>query len=345
MAELFSGSDIAATAATMSTPDPVPAASADSSSSVTPDASLASTTDAPIEGAAPIAPTEASVAAKPVQEPGPLPFKEHKAALENARIKEAAKVRAEIEQQYAWVKNHQLTEDGVRTMHGVRQQMVTDPGGFMAEYVTHILNSGNPEHVKAVRAIAARVLGTRSQAAPAEDPEPTADLLYDNGDGTQTRLYSAEQQAKREAWARRQWMGDVQQELAPLKQDLRTRAQREADAKEDADAKAYSDSILAKRRTLPGWIEHEPEIKAVFGARSVPNEQVGEALMEAYVQVVLPKLSQTDRAKAIGTLQQKTAASTANPAAMRATTPAKSPTTGRFTAELVEQAYRQAGMT
>jgi hypothetical protein len=265
--------------------------------------------------------------------------------MENARLKEAAKIRAEVDQQYAWVKQHQVTPETVQTMHGVRTQMVQDPGGFTAEYFTHVLQSGNPDSIKAIRAIAARLLGTRSSGTPAaEDTEPTADLIYDNGDGTQTPMFSADQQAKREAWARRQLMKDVQGELAPLKDDLRTRAEREAQAKEDADAKAYADSTLAKRRKLPGWVENEAAIKAVFGSKEVPNEQVGEALMDAYVQVVLPKLSQADRSAVIGTLSQKPGASSANPAAARATTPAKQNTSGRFTREIVEQAFQRAGI-
>lgn len=347
---MFSGGDIASAAATMesstpasseatpvSTPDPTPAQTA----SPTGDRDPATTVQA-----------DAPVTTPVVESKGPIPFNTHKTALDNARTKAAS----EAEAKYAWVNEHNVTPDSVQTMHSVRDQMVNDPGAFLADYFTAVINAGEPEHIKAIRQIAARVLGQRSQpaaqtapAAPAEEPTPDIPIQDESGRIT-GYVYSAAQQAKREAWLKSSWMAEVDQRFAPLKATQAELEEQKRAVEYDRQATQWTTQTLTALRARPHFKENEVAIKAVFARMgNVPDARVGEALRDAYLEVlttqVLPKLGQTERAAVMKQLQQKPAASSANPNGARAATPNAHPSNTSWEDDLRLEWQRRHGAT
>lgn len=182
----------------------------------------------------------------------------------------------------------------------------------------------DPQVEAQIRSFAAKTLAQRSQ--PAEPQEPQPDLPIQLEDGRVVHLYSAEQQAKREAFLQRQWLASVQQELQPLKQAHEQTQQQAAAVARQQQVDTFVSTTFADVQTWPG-MQDKAALAAV--AKELSNARIDEsdprevslALNAAYRKVVLPTLSQRTEASLLDSLQRKAAASTGvNPGSAAATT-------------------------
>ncbi len=232
--------------------------------------------------------------------------------LENARQKAAQEAEARVKNEHAWAQEIAAHErDGLLTW---RAAMNGDPRA-----IAHI--KSNPQAVQWLRSLIAE------QQQPQADPEPEPDLQA--GDGT--LVYSAQQYAKREAWAKQQWMKEVNGLIQPLKQTVETVQQRES------RAQAYTEvsQVVQEFRADPEFDAHRADVGAeiqkdprlVKLADEDPKSAVEIAWNRVYRAKVLPAKQQASSAASesavLANLQQRAVAATPNPSAAVASTPKK----------------------
>lgn len=327
----ITGGDIAAVASELSSESaPVDASPASDPGSVEP------STSAPVAAIAPPSEDDPEISTETAGITGGIPPERHKAILENTRAKAREEALAEWRQQYGWAE--QVPREQLENWSQTAQQMAADPVGFLQRFQAELQN--HPTYGPQLRSHAARTLGSR-QAVQDDDAEPQPDLETEDG---RYKTYSGEQLAKREAWLKRQWMSEVQQELAPLKQshaEVQEARQRELiEHASDRFAKRELESVKA----LPHYDTYKAEIKAKFAAMPQPEHPAGYSaqLLRAYVETVVPLLSKTERSKVLAEMQTRGSASTASPS--RPSTSAPIPDSQRSTADLVREEFERAGM-
>jgi hypothetical protein len=244
-------------------------------------------------------------AASPQQPDERSPF------IPRARFDEVNTERAALKafkEQFGWAE--QVDRHAIQQLQPYAQMFATDRAAFLRQVIADSMADATlgPQ----IRSELGRALATRG-AQPQTEPQP--DLPIELADGRVVHLYSAEQQAKREAWVREQLLGQIKQEFAPVVQTTQAIvAEREATARQ-RQADEYGTTTFAKAQKWPG-MDSEDNRKAVHDAIKAMNLQsddprdVSLALNEAYLQVVVPKLTQSAQSKLLDTLQQKAAAST-----------------------------------
>jgi hypothetical protein len=243
--------------------------------------------------------------------------------LANARetsAKEAeARVRQELEQQHAWAKDiDQRERDGLMTW---RRAMAGDP-----QALAHI--RANPQVVQWMKGL------IEEPKATAPDPEPEPDFVLPVKDAQgnivgERPIYSAEQQAKREAWLQRRWMADVQKEIAPLKQTAQTVQQERAELAYkavsndalDAIKKAHPQEFEKHRADIAAVINSDPQLMELAGDPRTVTLAIRTAWNEVRLNKVLPAQQSQTEAKVLADLQRQAVAGTASPATASATTP------------------------
>lgn len=243
------------------------------------DASSASSSDAAAPPAAgTIAPPAASVEPAPEQ-PGPIPFDRHKAALENARTKAAEEATAALRQRYSWAEQYDQNqvEQGVR----LYQWLNANPQGFQ-EFLNQQLSAAG-------------------KVAPAAPEPPQPDLRAEDG----TPVYSAGQMQKLLEFQQQQLLKQVQEQFGPLKEkDQR----RELEQQADTATRAF---LTEARANWPMFKDLEPAIKSLM--LSNRGLDVHDAYVRALREQGLPKLNEQWRSEYEGALAKKSAATSARP--------------------------------
>jgi hypothetical protein len=275
-----------------------PPASATPEATPSADATAAPATEAPADPAKP--PAVESPTPEPAK--GPIPFERHQSALDNARKKAAEAAQATFVKQYG----SQLQ---------VVQQLTSNPDVAIPQlYAEWRQSKGLPPEMDASdagRALAAR----RGQTTPASMPEP--DLVGTDGSGRQVAFYSAEQLARRDAWAQQQMLSQFRQEFAPIQQEYaQTKADREQQARVE-QVRTVVGKTLTTWRDKPGFKEHEAEIKVRQAELVDAGEQPLVALGLAYAEIVPSRLASRTQASTqqsfVQQAAQKIAGSQNNP--------------------------------
>lgn len=261
------------------------------------------TTPAPAT-AAPVVPAESAPAPH-----GPIPLERHQAILENARAKTREEITGALEQQYGG--HIQLGEafrqNPVETAIGILQQL-----------------QANPVYAPQLTTAAARMLAARRGQGSAADPQPEADLSGTDAEGRQVRFYSAEQQAKREAWLTQRLLSQFKQELAPIQQAYQQTREEREHAERQAVVLESVKGKLASWREQPGFREHEADLKPVQAEMVAQGMDPWTALGLAYAKVVLPKLQAQTHTKLVADAARKAAGTTENPATVTPAPPRRS---------------------
>lgn len=262
----------------------------------------------PEEPAATVQGTAETTTSAPAEpEPGPMPFKVHKTALENARTKAREEARLEFQQQYGWAQ----TIDRASLEQGAQlgQMYQQDRPGFIRQVLSEAMS--DPEMAPLIRSEAARALGARTA-----QPQPQADLspdipVMDQSGNVVAQTYSADRVQAIVAKAVQDALG---KEIAPLQADFKSRQDRDAAVRQHQEFQATVNDIYSEATdVLPGFKEHEAKIAEVFA--TIPGDPA-KALRKAWQQVVGSTLARADQVKAdqLKELQTKAAASGINPA-------------------------------
>jgi hypothetical protein len=244
--------------------------------------------------------------------------------LANARTKAAEDAIAP----YSWAK--QVSQQEFQQVTELAKRASADPIGYLQDFIKELQQS--PEHSAQLRSLAAKALAQRQPAQPEQEPQP--DLPIQLEDGRVVHLYSAEQQAKREAFLQGKWMQGVRQELQPLQQTHDTlQAERQALAQQKE-----MDSFTARERDASSkWKGmNDPAFRSKVIARLAQMPVSGTdpaivslALREAYMAErdesdTAHAATQTQKAQAsvLDSLKQKAAAaSSVNPGSAAPSTP------------------------
>lgn len=308
MSELFTGSALEAAAsetpasADTSAPDPstaaagaLPAADADATRQAAPDGSVTPPAD----------PNQA-----PKDKTGPIPFDAHKTALENARLKAAQ----ETEAKYAFAQS--IPEQHRPTVGQFYQLLDTEPTNAVEVLIRTI--AADPQHAPKLRSLFGKLLGNRA-SNPTPTPQPNGVAPNNGGaipdpdfeDGQGNAFYSAATMRKAFDALRQSITADIAKQYGPVVTDYRTRQQREQAAREEATAKqeaaTWAEQRYAKVKAWPHFEAHEAEIAAAMAA----DESMDEA--DAYVRIVVPKLSQVERQAVVTSMHDKASAAGLNP--------------------------------
>jgi hypothetical protein len=309
--DTFSASDFESVAS--SDPASTPA---ESSASVETTAPLgAATTEPAVDATA-----TATTSTEPTKPAGPIPFDVHKTALDNARVKAIE----DYKQRYGWAE--QVDANEFQQLQRIARHF---SGGNVVEGIQNLIAEArkDPSVDAELRSFHARALASaRGQSQPQAESEPQPDLPIELEGGRVVHLYSAEQQAKREAYLQKQWMQGVQQELQPLKQTHEHLQAQRAELAKQQEITHYVTSTYQDVQTWPG-MESDANRKAVaeeLGRATVNSDdprEVSLALNAAYRKVVLPTLQRTERQSVLDTIKQQANASTVNPSRTTARAP------------------------
>src|SRR5262245_12607995 len=201
------------------------------------------------------------------------------------------------------------------------RQWASDPIAFVLGALDDL--SAHPQYAPQLRSHVARILATRGgngnggnghAHAQADEPEPKPDIVVDG-----YAWYSAQQQAAHDRWLVNRTLAQVRQEIQPLQDDIRSRQDRDTVVAAQQAADKFASDTLSEMRKLPYFTERKADIEQVFRAMPpMPDAHVGQAIRDAYIQVlvtkVLPTLTQTAKSELLSNLNQKAAASSRNPA-------------------------------
>lgn len=270
----------------------------------TPDAGTTTTVETPAPSATETATTDVTQAAPLTetttnQEPGPIPYPRFKEV--NDKWTAASK---ELES-YGWAKgvNPQLAQSAIQLLTRAQQ----NPLAFTEELEAL---RDHPTLGPQLRSWAARTLGTRFTRPPeqVEEVEPQPDIPLEDG----RKVYSAEQQHKREQWLLKQWESKLDAKIAPIAKQGEQVNQIVADRewnriKGDADVAAKTE-IDALRQQYPQFDEHKADVAEAMEKN--PSFTLAQAWAQVFVQKVGPKLA----GQRAATVKAKVSAGSANPA-------------------------------
>lgn len=253
----------------------------------------------------PVSATDATDHASPE---GPIPLERHKAILDGVyRERDEAKQQLEGWKAYEWAK--QVPKEQFDSMLSWYQRAQTDRMGFLRDVVGEL--KADPQAAPEFRSWVARELGTRTAST---EPDLKPDIpVYDGQGQLVAQTFSAE---KVQSIVQHAVQQAIAEHVQPLKQDADSRRQAEQQAEQQRQAQAYVASESARIRSavqkLPHADQHWAAIveKAKTYSDQIP---VGEALRDAYLEVVLPTLTQTAKTEVLDSLKTKAAAGSVNP--------------------------------
>ena len=250
-------------------------------------------------------------------------------ARESAAKETEARVRQEVETQYAGVKDFATLDANERA-------------GLLVLHRAMAGDVQSREMVAQAQPQLAQSLGwVNAPPSPADDPMPEADLQAQDG----TLVYSAAQQAKKDDWLVRklttQITGDLRKEF-----DSRFKPVNDVlTAHENAKAHHTVSSALTKFRADADFTTHEKDVLETLKkdawlwdlADTDPERALDIAYSRVYRSVIVPareqSLKATSEASVLTNLQSRAVSGTTNPATTATSTPRKP----RSMAEAFEQ--------
>ena len=274
------------------------------SESPTPDSASAATTEPPA------AELQATTTPSPETKAGEPPKERWDDILANTRTKTRAEVEAEWKA-YEWAK--QVPKEQFDSMAQWYAKAQTNPVEFALSLVEEL--SADQQHAATLRSHAGRLLrSARSGPAEAQTPDLKPDIpVYDNQGQLVAQTFSAD---KVQSIVQHAVQQAITEHVQPLKQDAATRQRAEQQAEQQRQQHAFVASESARIQSavlkLPKAHEHWTAIveKAKTYADDLP---VGEALRDAYFEVVLPTLTHAAKSEVLDSLKTKAAAGSVNP--------------------------------
>lgn len=234
----------------------------------------------------------------PPPSPGEPPKERWPDILENTRTKTREEVLQHVVTQYG---------ESLRVVEALK----ADPVGTVTQLIAEL--QADPRFAAQMASHAARTLRNARQGTDPSAEEPQADIDAGNG----ILLYSAPQQAKREAWLQAKWQRDVQQMLAPVQQDLATRQQRDQQAQAQQQTLTETQQRLARWTQKPSFVQHKDAIRTKQAEYFKAGHDTWDALAMAYSDVlehtVFPQAQANQQQQMVAQAAQKLRAATPNP--------------------------------
>ncbi len=246
----------------------------------------------------------------------------------NARM-QAAEQKA---QALAWAESIDQQSYAEQQQWWARAQQ--DPDGFLTETLLEHPDSvallekmvlrmqAHPEHGAKLASFAAKQLAARRQSAPPAEPQMVPVQLEDGSVVNMPR-----DPAEWLAFHQRQWMGQVDERLAPALSAAQQLQAEKAEAVQQQQVAQYATSTLRDVSSWPGM--ESPETRRAVAeklsempVRGNDPRDVSLALNAAYRAVVMPKLASSAQSSLLDSLERKGAAAVGvNPGNAASSTP------------------------
>lgn len=230
-------------------------------------------------------------------EPGPIPYQRFR------EVNEKAQAASKELEALGWAKgvDPRLAQNAIQLLTRAQQ----NPLAFTEELETL---RDHPVLGPQLRSWAARTLGFRNQPRPEViDQEPQPDIPLEDG----RKVYSAEQQHKREQWLLKQWETKIDERIQPLaakgQQIDQIVAEKEYAAIQMRSKAEASSEIESLKQQYPQFWEHRERVAEVMEAN--PRFTLSQAWAEVFVKDVGPKLAGQQAAA----VNRKVSAGSANP--------------------------------
>lgn len=241
-------------------------------------------------------------AAKPA---GPIPFEKHQRALDNARTKAVEEFRAANPLSTLPVETQREWSITARQMH-------SDPVTFTRTYLDAV-KVQNPQAFAAIQ----KELGASFQPAPVDAmPEPDVEIVNAQNQVV-GKTYSAEQLAKRDAWTKRQTMGEIDERYKPLldEREKKVAADRQAEVAKQTEQQTnvtltHVAAILKLPKDSPKERTDAIYRHVVETMDANPGMDARDAAALVYDKHVAPSLAEHARLAAIDTQKRKAAGNT-----------------------------------
>lgn len=244
-------------------------------------------------------PAEMPANVEPPATPGPIPFDRHEAALKNAREKAREEGLAEWRKQHGWAES--VDRSAVEQAQRLGQLYTQNRVGFVSELIADAL--ADPVNGREILSLMGRSLAQARGKSAEADAEPQPDINPQTGQPE----YTVDWLNKMLAWKDRQVDARLEQRLAPFEQERKAAKERETLARIQTEADQQADAVVTRLKQSPGFWEHRQEIHDAMKADASLTVQ------DAYIAVVVPKLSHAERAKVVAETHTKAGARTATP--------------------------------
>lgn len=239
-----------------------------------------------------------------------------------------AEARSEWEKSYPWATKYNA--DQVKQWEGFIERLSQDRFGTALALMREDPAALNA-FVRQVLAESPRGADPASPAAPAAAaaPEPQPDLRVRHPEtGEVVSVYSAAQQAKWLEWHKATIKTELSEQIKPLT-EFRDQSLKAAQMNQQyADQMRDVQTIAAEIQGLPKFKDYEKEIAAEIAKEPLrPGQNLGQKAYQAYVTVVMGKMTAENTSEALASHARRAAASTARPTGSHPATPASQPTT------------------
>jgi hypothetical protein len=258
---------------------------------------------------------------------GPIPFDVHHKALENARTKTVQERDAQWMEKYGWATT--IEKDALDKWIPFAKRISTDPAGHLRDFLAPDVLQ-HPQHGPAIRAELGRIF--QSLGNGNGEPQPDVQLVNEQGQVT-GMTYSADAQAKKDAWLLSQWRNEWQREIGPIKAEREQQQQQAAQQQARAALESKADVVMSELlEIVDGKTDLLPAIDALMGEH--PEWSAHKAALEVRKTKIVPTQQQTAQAAAADSFRKKAAANTSDGRASTSTPP-KRPTTRQELADFL----------
>ena len=262
---------------------------------------------------------------------GPIPFKSHKQALENARLKTEQEVTQRLTQEWETQVKPVLPYAQAIT-HDVQTGSVNGLAQVIEGYAQH------PVLGPQVRSMFGRLLAqqkTPPPPQPSADADPRPEPDFQTADGA--TFYSAKQQQALDEWNGRQWQKKLDEKVQPFQQQ-QEQQQLEALRQQVVTKEwhAAAQAIEELRTSDPDFKPHEADVKKRMLEN--PRLSLDRAWAMVYRDVVTPKKVAQSQQSWVSQALKKSHGSSPDPMASAPAQPRKP----RTVDEALDQAFERA---
>lgn len=239
-----------------------------------------------------------------------------------------AEAKGEWEKSYPWATKYNA--DQVKQWEGFIERLSQDRFGTALALMR--------EDPAALNAFVRQVLAESPRGAdpaspPAQAaavaPEPQPDLRVRHPEtGETVSVYSAQQQAKWQEWHSANLKKEFADQIKPLTEFRDSSVKAAQMNQQYAEQMRDVQNIAAQVQALPRFKDFEKEIAAEIAKEPLqPGQNLGQKALQAYISVVMGKMTAENTSEALASHARRAAASTARPTGSHPATPASQPTT------------------
>lgn len=262
---------------------------------------------------------------------GPIPFDVHHTALANARTKAIEARDQQWQEKAGWVLA--LPQNQQEAAPQLVRDFYTNPAMFIANVYSTLAN--HPQWGPQLRAFIGQGNGN-GHAPVSDEPQPDVEIIVNPQTGQTVRSYSADQQAKREAWLSKQYDQRFEQRLAPFEEARRAEKDRADRAEFDRQATASVNQSTARILKI---LDERTDLVGHVNTLIDSGMHWLDAAIQVREQHLKPQQAQQATATAADTMRRKAAGNTANGSGAPVT-PMARPKTEKELAAYMEQLDR-----